>query len=443
MNRLKMFLFIAAILAATTANAQLLKKLSKTASDAAERTLDRKVEEKTEQKTGEVIDEVFEAPGKVTSKGKNGKNSGQDEETYQTDDQFEDYNQTTNNSSDTGSFTQAASQDIVSGSTFFPEGNIVFREDFALDSQGDFPANWETNAGGEVILVNGVKALKMYPNGIYVAEHGPLPENYALDFAFTTSNLDYKGLSGSGFYVEMVNEKSFAKTTGSGAKFGFSLWAGSSQPDKLTVENWGKNVAKIQNTVNYKIADRLNGTIRFTVVVNGKRLRVYIDNEKALDIPSILQADAGRYVRFYLRGTDNNLQHVAAISDITITEEAEDLRSMLLKGGFSTTKILFNSGSSEIRQESYEFLQKVGKALNDEPGLRIMIVGHTDSDGEEVANMTLSKSRAASVANYLIDYTGVEKDRLLTQGRGENEPVADNSTIEGKAQNRRVEFQKL
>jgi outer membrane protein OmpA-like peptidoglycan-associated protein len=170
---------------------------------------------------------------------------------------------------------------------------------------------------------------------------------------------------------------------------------------------------------------------------------VYIDNEKALDIPSILQADTGRYVRFYLRGTDNNLQHVAAISDITITEEAEDLRSMLLKGGFSTTKILFNSGSSEIRQESYEFLQKVGKALNDEPGLRIMIVGHTDSDGEEVANMTLSKSRAASVANYLIDYTGVEKDRLLTQGRGENEPVADNSTIEGKAQNRRVEFQKL
>jgi OmpA-OmpF porin, OOP family len=443
MNKLKLLLTTILCTCILGANAQLLKKLSKTASDAAERTLDRKVEEKTEQKTGEVIDEVFEAPGKVNSKGKSGKNSRSDEEVYQTDDQFEAVNQTTNSSTEAGSGTLATSQDIVRGSSFFPEGNIIFREDFALDAQGDFPANWETNAGGEVILVNSAKALRMYPNGIYVADHGPLPENYALDFALTTSNLDYKGLAGSGFYVELVNEKSFAKTTGSGAKFGFSLWAGSSQPDKLTVENWGKNVAKIQNTLNYKLADRLNGTIRFTVVVNGKRLRLYIDNEKALDIPSILQADAGRYVRFYLRGTDNNLQHLAAISDITITEEGEDLRSMLLKGGFSTTKILFNSGSDQIRPESYEFLQKVGKALNDEPGLRIMIVGHTDSDGDAVANMTLSKSRAASVANYLIDYAGVEKDRLLTQGRGENEPVADNTTAEGKAQNRRVEFQKL
>jgi OmpA-OmpF porin, OOP family len=117
----------------------------------------------------------------------------------------------------------------------------------------------------------------------------------------------------------------------------------------------------------------------------------------------------GRYIRFFLRGTDNNMQHVAAISNITITEEGEDLRSMLLKGGFSTTKILFSSGSDEIRPESYEFLQKVGKAINDESGLRIMIVGHTDSDGDEVANMNLSKARAASVANYLIDYTGMKK----------------------------------
>jgi outer membrane protein OmpA-like peptidoglycan-associated protein len=443
MNKLNLILTAIVFMCISGANAQLLKKLSKTASDAAERTLERKVEEKTEQTTGEVIDEVFEAPGKISSgsKEKKTKDTGSDqsyEETYSGTDQTHD-GISDGLPSDVGQSTI----DIVSGSSFFPEGNVIFREDFSQDNQGDFPARWETNAGGEVVLINGMKALRMYPNGIYIADHAALPENYALDFEFTTANLDYKGLSGSGFFVELVNEKSFAKTTASGARFGFSLWAGSSQPDKVSVENWGKNVSKIQNTVNYKMADRLNGTIRFTVVVNAKRLRLFIDNEKALDLPSLLQADAGRYVRFSLRGTDNTMQHIAAISNLKITEEGEDLRSMLLKGGFSTTKILFNSGSSEIRQESYDFLQKVGKALSEEPGLRIMIIGHTDSDGDEVANMTLSKSRAASVANYLIDYAGIEKDRLLTQGRGENEPLADNTTPEGKAQNRRVEFQKL
>lgn len=442
MNTCKMLLTAAAMFAALNVNAQLLKKLSKTASDAAERTLERKVEEKTEQKTGEVIDEVFEAPGKMSS-GTKEKKTKKSESDEADDAAYDEQGYTDDMTTDSGSGIAQSTSDIVKGSSFFPEGNVIFSEDFAQDNQGDFPARWETNAGGEVILINGMKAFRMYPNGIYVADLNTLPENYALDFEFTTANLDYKGLSGSGFFVELVNEKSFSKTTESGARFGFSLWAGSSQPDKISVENWGKNVSKIQNTINYKMADRLNGTIRFTVVVNGKRLRVFIDNEKALDLPSILQSDAGRYIRFSLRGTDNNAQHVAAISGITITEEAEDLRSMLLKGGFSTTKILFNSGSSDIRQESYEFLQKVGKALNEEPGLRIMIVGHTDSDGDAVANMTLSKSRAASVANYLIDYVGIDKERLLTQGRGENEPVADNTTPDGKAQNRRVEFQKL
>jgi len=57
--------------------------------------------------------------------------------------------------------------------------------------------------------------------------------------------------------------------------------------------------------------------------------------------------------------------------------------------------------------------------------------------------MTLSKSRAASVMNYFIDNKGLDKSRFMFQGRGENEPVAENNSAEGKAKNRRVEFQKI
>ena len=126
-----------------------------------------------------------------------------------------------------------------------------------------------------------------------------------------------------------------------------------------------------------------------------------------------------------------------------ITEEGEDLRSLILKGGFSTTKILFDSGSDKIKKESYDFLDKMAKVLQDDKALRLNIIGHTDSDGDSVKNMTLSKSRAAAVMNYFIDNKGLDKARFMFQGRGENEPVAENNSAEGKAKNRRVEFQKI
>ena len=189
--------------------------------------------------------------------------------------------------------------------------------------------------------------------------------------------------------------------------------------------------------------EKFNTITHFTVVVNKSRLRVFIDNEKAIDLPSFLSNNFGNYIQFYLKGTDPKEKHIVAISNVKITEEGEDIRSMLLKGGFSTTKILFDSGSDKLKKESYEFLDKMAKVLQDDTSIRLNIIGHTDSDGDEVKNMTLSKSRAAAVMNYFIDSKGLNKSRFMYQGRGENEPVADNTSAEGKAQNRRVEFQTL
>ena len=71
------------------------------------------------------------------------------------------------------------------------------------------------------------------------------------------------------------------------------------------------------------------------------------------------------------------------------------------------------------------------------------IVGHTDSDGDEKSNLDLSKRRAASVKNVLSKDFGIAMARMGTDGKGESEPVSPNSTPEGKANNRRVEFIKL
>jgi outer membrane protein OmpA-like peptidoglycan-associated protein len=73
----------------------------------------------------------------------------------------------------------------------------------------------------------------------------------------------------------------------------------------------------------------------------------------------------------------------------------------------------------------------------------VKVVGHTSSDGDDNANMELSKKRAASVKEMLTTEFGIDASRIETEGKGETQPVADNKEKEGKALNRRVEFIKL
>lgn len=409
---------IIALLSISFSQAQLLDKLKKKAEKAAERTVEKRVEKETEKKTDEALDEVFEE--KSTKKEKKSSKKKSNEE----------------------SSTSNSGNEIVTGSSFFPEGQALFFDNFKQDNYGDFPVNWNTNSGGEIIKVNGEKAFKLNPSGTYTAKTSKLPENYALEFDLVTENLDYKGLSGSNFGLIFSNESTLSKPK-NGGKFGFSLWKGSNICNQINVQNWGKTNGKIDNNIPFKMQEKFNTITHFTVVVNKTRLRVYIDNEKAIDLPSFLSNNFGNYIQFYLKGTDPKEKHIVAISNVKITEEGEDIRSMLLKGGFSTTKILFDSGSDKLKKESYEFLDKMAKVLQDDASIRLNIIGHTDSDGDAVKNMTLSKSRAAAVMNYFIDSKGLNKSRFMYQGRGENEPVADNNSVEGKAQNRRVEFQTL
>ena len=248
-------------------------------------------------------------------------------------------------------------------------------------------------------------------------------------------------MASSHFGVIFSDQKSLNKKPANGADFGFSLWYNGNS-DFVQVKNWGKVSAKIDNKITYDIKSKLNRTSHFTMVVNKNRLRVYIDNEKLLDLPSLLQNNIARHVLFYLNGTSNAENHITAISNVKVTEEGQDLRSQILKGGFSTTKILFASGSDKLKPESYSFLDDLAQTLLNDQSLSVSIIGHTDSDGSEATNLALSKKRAESVKKYLAD-KGVQESRLQTDGKGEGEPVADNSTSEGKAQNRRVEFKKI
>ena len=100
--------------------------------------------------------------------------------------------------------------------------------------------------------------------------------------------------------------------------------------------------------------------------------------------------------------------------------------------------ILFNSGKASFKQETYPVLMSITAILKEFPSSKFSIEGHTDSDGKDAMNQTLSEERAGAVRMYLIE-NGIATDRLTSTGFGESKPIDTNKTAKGKANNRRVE----
>ncbi|MBI5101859.1 MAG: OmpA family protein [Nitrospirae bacterium] len=123
--------------------------------------------------------------------------------------------------------------------------------------------------------------------------------------------------------------------------------------------------------------------------------------------------------------------------DVTANEMLEALNQQ----GFVALHINFDTGKAAIKPESQPLVDQVAKLLKNNPSLTVSIEGHTDNVGNSAKNKELSKQRAESVVNALTKQ-GIAAKRLSAAGWGQEKPVADNKTEEGKAKNRRVEIVK-
>ncbi|MGV6859375.1 MAG: OmpA family protein, partial [bacterium] len=104
--------------------------------------------------------------------------------------------------------------------------------------------------------------------------------------------------------------------------------------------------------------------------------------------------------------------------------------------------VKFKTGSADLTEESLGILDKLVEGLKSLTGIKLEVSGHTDDRGDAELNRNLSQQRAESVRSYLIE-SGVPAESLQAKGYGEEKPVADNATPEGRAQNRRVELKRL
>jgi outer membrane protein OmpA-like peptidoglycan-associated protein len=101
--------------------------------------------------------------------------------------------------------------------------------------------------------------------------------------------------------------------------------------------------------------------------------------------------------------------------------------------------ILFDVDKSELKPDAKTNIQNLSASMKNNPETNILIIGHTDATGSDAYNLGLSQRRAEAVKSYAM-VNGIENSRLSTTGKGESEPIADNSTEAGRSQNRRVEI---
>ena len=126
-----------------------------------------------------------------------------------------------------------------------------------------------------------------------------------------------------------------------------------------------------------------------------------------------------------------------------VTADASQLHDALEQSGHvAVYGIEFETGKAAILPESEGVLSEVVKLLEQNPALKLRVEGHTDNVGQKAANQALSEKRAQAVAGWLIAH-GVDIGRLSAKGFGDSKPVADNTTDEGRAKNRRVELAKM
>ncbi|HWI15714.1 MAG TPA: OmpA family protein [Burkholderiales bacterium] len=121
-------------------------------------------------------------------------------------------------------------------------------------------------------------------------------------------------------------------------------------------------------------------------------------------------------------------------SNLQVSEHQDGGLKVNMPGSVS-----FATGSAMLDTRLHPTLDKVAATLNEYPATTVNVVGHTDSSGDAQANMDLSRRRADAVASYL-SQRGVDRSRIAVEGKGQTQPVADNATEAGRAQNRRVEM---
>ena len=417
---------------AFTVNAQITNPINTAKDKASDRTND-KIDNGID-KGLDKVEGVFKKKdknGKDTSKTQTNKTSGN--------------SSTSNSSTSTNAGTTQVDLQTYSKYDFIPGEKVIYYEDFSQDAIGDFPALWNTNGTAEVVTTNLFSGhwvkFSMKHSAIWTDSILNLPDNYTIEFDIVPINGEDNSMAGYDFrLIQSDNVKAYdwgAVPGKAGFLFsveyfgrpGYRTYINGDEGDGLGLDGSIDNESLYQN---------VNQKYHIAIWVQKSRIRLYQEQNKLIDLPKAFPVASVKMDRIRFE------EGAAMVSNIRIAIGAPDMRSKLLTDGkIVSYGIYFDSGKDIVKGESNGSLKEIAAVLTENPTVKIKIVGHTDSDGGDALNLELSKKRAAAVKVALNKDFGIDNSRMETDGMGSSQPIAPNTTSEGKAKNRRVEFIKL
>jgi len=343
---------------------------------------------------------------------------------------------------------------------FVPGEKVIYSEDFAQDAIGELPVNWNASGKGEVVNVEKTagKWLRLFPGTVYLSGNkAGFGENYTIEFDLIvegnppsgTRFLPYFNIGMLSSGVKNPADNSFLKGTSQNASVKFNIHPNVDAISRMRLESTegAVNVFSSELLQTPTLSKTFYKTAHYAIQVQKQRLRFWVNEQKVFDVPRALGTTNQMNQLFFDVVSSpfyNESNFGLYVSNIKVATGLPDTRHKLIEEGkFSTTGILFDFQSAVIKPESFGVIKEIATVLKENASVKIKVVGHTSSDGDDAANMELSKKRAAAVKEILIKEHGLDESRIVPEGKGETQPVGDNKTKEGKAQNRRVEFIKL
>ena len=421
MTKRLILMLIVAFACTLSADAQgWLGRVRDRATEAAKRT----VEYNVERKTVDAVDDAMN-PDRNRDSNRSKKSNDADYE----DEEVEEGPQDT---------------EAVYQQTDFVPGNAVFFEDNLQGEQmGEFPSKWDLIDGStDVASMKGKKCIHFEPGTriepLMTNQSSYLPDFFTLECDFWMN--DPK--------TELSNcyEFEFNK----------------SNDENIYEIRIGESYGKLEVTCRYKSVSgdwrdsgggktwemKKNDWSHFALSFNKRAIKIYINGKRVINIPNSQAADRVKIHQAEWGGFHGNKNYMSnfrfakggnELYERNATDMSAVEKAIAETGKFVTNNILFETGKATLKPESMAEIQKVADFMKKNPSVRFEVQGHTDNQGSDAVNDPLSQQRAEAVVKAL-EQLGCDPFNMRAVGKGSHEPVASNSTDEGRAKNRRVEF---
>ena len=395
-------------------NAQFFKKLG----DKAKAKIEGEADKRSEKMVNKKIDEGYDkAEDQIEGTGKK-KDKSEKEAKKEKPKNTVNQNQQAD---------KAAKQPNVVWSKFdfVPGDQVIFEDGPSTDEEnGEFPSRWDLKEGNaEIAEIDGVNAI-VFPHGGVIVPYLKNPKEDYLPDVFTIEFDAYFDKDNKHrFWIAFYDKKNQSRN---------------SNAHRITF--YPNSIGFNNSTGQYPKELPLSGWRHFSVAFTKGKLKVYLNDTRLINIPHAELKPTGITFENDGYSADKTFQYM---KNFRVAKGGVKYYDRVLSDGkIVVNGIKFDINKATLRPESMGPINKIYKLMVKNPDIKFSVEGHTDSDGDDATNLTLSKARGKSVMDKLISM-GIDKSRLKSNGFGESKPIDTNGTPEGKANNRRVEFVKF